>query len=75
LPLPGHGVRSGAGKRPHGSKDDETGEDTESSVESDLLALTGRSLSAGTVGAESDPVGCGDKGVSCLLDRDDIMRC
>lgn len=61
LPLPGHGVRSRAGERPHGGEDDEAGEEAEGSVESDLLALAGRSLGAGTVGTESNPVGCGER--------------
>ena len=57
LPLPGHGVRRRTGERPHGSEDDEGDADGDGGVHSDLAALVGGGLGAGTVRTEGDPVG------------------
>jgi hypothetical protein len=56
LPVHGGGCASGAGAD---TEEQNGGDDhTAHGVPEDLLALTGRSLSAGTVGTESDPVCC-----------------
>lgn len=58
LPLAVHCRGRTAGEQAHGAEDEQRRADANGSVEGDLLALAGRGLGAGAVGAEGDPVGC-----------------
>lgn len=58
LPFLVHRVWCWLGKHASGGKDGQAGEDADEDTESNLLALSRGSLSAGTVRTESNPVRC-----------------
>lgn len=53
----GHGVRSGLGGQADGTEDGDRGEDSKGDTPGDAGVGAGRVSGAGTMGAESDPVG------------------
>ena len=65
LVLLGHGGRLATGEEASGTEQQTGCANTQHDVHEDLGALTRRSLSAGTVRTECDPVGCA-AGLACV---------
>ena len=66
LVLSVHGGRCASGAGADTEEQNGGDDETTHGVPEDLLGLTGRSLSAGTVGTESDPVCCAERRVRAV---------